>query len=585
MRTEYQRDIHNNYMVIEPGYPIDESSYQVRMLLANVIPFFLPCRLQNMDGKKLFYYEVTSRQSLSGIYEGKKLNYEELKQIFSSFLEVVEKMAEYLLNPDHLVLTPEQIYLDVERRCLYFCYLPGYERPVREQFQSLTEYILPKLDHEDERAVILGYGIYRRALEDVFVLDHMKEEIYRCPAEKSASSIAGSAVSDVSVSNNSVSNNSVSNNSIANNSIANNFKPNNFKSNTNGFPKLSDENNRQSVLFHDTESKKNRYEGKRNIGEELEKRRTRDRKIQEKEAQKSRKQKKRKQKKQIEKNQTEENPIREKQMQKEGTDTGKGKESVLDTVIFCISCGLAAVVILLVILAGYYGYIPIPDTEILLAGIAGILLFMGFLGFIVKKINAKYGSTRSREAEAEEQRGIVYQTFHQDAFDTDSGAELISDQRPVSQPISVGGPSGRPTVDRTLSDRKGKGQKLPERQVLHRTEEEEDYGETTILSHEPVRGPASFVSREPGELATIYLQKDLMILGKMETASDAVIPLPTVSRLHAKVRRIGQEYFLTDLNSRNGTAVNGRMLKAEESYHLQDEDEVDFGQARYIFLK
>ena len=112
-----------------------------------------------------------------------------------------------------------------------------------------------------------------------------------------------------------------------------------------------------------------------------------------------------------------------------------------------------------------------------------------------------------------------------------------------------------------------------------------EFGETVALSANVKRGPASLVSKEPGELATIYLKEDITVVGKLETAADAVIPLPTVSRVHAKIRKKGEEYFLCDLNSRNGTSVNGRMLKNEEEYLLQDEDEVDFAQARYIFLK
>ena len=77
----------------------------------------------------------------------------------------------------------------------------------------------------------------------------------------------------------------------------------------------------------------------------------------------------------------------------------------------------------------------------------------------------------------------------------------------------------------------------------------------------------------------------MTVIGKMETAVDAVIDLPTVSRIHAKIRRRDQEYYLSDLNSRNGTAVNGRLLKEGEDYQLQHEDEVDFAQARYVFLK
>ena len=112
-----------------------------------------------------------------------------------------------------------------------------------------------------------------------------------------------------------------------------------------------------------------------------------------------------------------------------------------------------------------------------------------------------------------------------------------------------------------------------------------DYGETVVLSAGAVSGPASLVSKEPGELATIYLNEDLTVIGKLETACDAVISLPTVSRIHAKIRKKEENYFLSDMNSRNGTSVNGRLLRPDEEYQLEPEDEVDFAQARYIFLE
>ena len=72
---------------------------------------------------------------------------------------------------------------------------------------------------------------------------------------------------------------------------------------------------------------------------------------------------------------------------------------------------------------------------------------------------------------------------------------------------------------------------------------------------------------------------------QLYNAADAVIELPTVSRIHAKIRKREGEYYLTDLNSRNGTSVNGKILKGDEEYCLQDQDQIDFAQARYVFLK
>lgn len=178
MRTEYKRDMNHSYLILRGTEQVDTASYQIRMLAGNAVPGLLKCRLQGVDGHMDFYYEITSRQPVSALYESRKLGNEDLQLIFGGFVRVLEEMAEFLLNPENLLISPEYMYVDIEKKEMYFCYLPGYDHEVRAQLQTLTEYVLPKLDHEDGRAVMLGYGIYRRALEDSFHLEHLKEELY-----------------------------------------------------------------------------------------------------------------------------------------------------------------------------------------------------------------------------------------------------------------------------------------------------------------------------------------------------------------------------------------------------------------------
>ena len=45
-------------------------------------------------------------------------------------------------------------------------------------------------------------------------------------------------------------------------------------------------------------------------------------------------------------------------------------------------------------------------------------------------------------------------------------------------------------------------------------EAEEGFGETMVLTSGLVKGPATLVSREPGELATIYLEQEIVVIGK-----------------------------------------------------------------------
>lgn len=453
MKAEYKRDMNHNYLILYGEKDINTDSYQVRMLVGNIIPSLLKCRIQGVDGKFMMYFDITSKQAVSTLYEEKKLGNEDLRLIFGGFVRVMEEAAEYLINPAQLVLKPQYIFADCEKKELFFCLMPGYDKDIKEQFQLLTEYILPKIDHEDSEAVILGYGVYRRTMENSFHLEHIKEELYR------------------------------------------------------------KQNNKEEIK---TETEKDSREiSVQETGEES----------------------------LMQSSGMSENFWREEKTEK--TDSHKlfGKKVAVFVLILLALAGVTMAI------SG--GYLPHQDISVLLgvvlAGMGGIMLAV----LIIRKAKNVYKQPQ-RESREKPQLSEKF----------------------VRPPINEILQEGSDDSIKTMMEKKS----------LHR-EREEDFGETVVLSAGVVSGPASLVSREPGELAPIYLQEELTVIGKLENACDAVIDLPTVSRIHAKIRKREEEYYLSDMNSRNGTIVNGRLLLPEEEYRLQEEDEVDFAQARYIFLK
>lgn len=59
-----------------------------------------------------------------------------------------------------------------------------------------------------------------------------------------------------------------------------------------------------------------------------------------------------------------------------------------------------------------------------------------------------------------------------------------------------------------------------------------------------------------------------------------------VSRRHARLLRDNQEVYLMDLNSTNGTHLNGESLPPSVEKRLKDGDEITLGQLRvYIYFK
>lgn len=492
MKADYKRDMNHNYLILSGEQEVDTSSYQVRMLAGNVLPSILRCRMQGLDGKTMFYYEITSKQSLASVYEQRKLGLEELQLIFGGFVQAMEEMAEYLLNPGQLVLDPEYIYVDVEKKSLFFCYLPGYEKEVREQFQAFTEYILPKLDHEDNRAVILGYGVYRRALEDSFHLEHIKQELYQVREDKSKFPGRQESVFPEE-----------KKNSLDESAVTGkrNYIETDFES-------VQDEEEKNGDIW----------------SEDLWNGGCDDQKVN------------RKKKNGQEKN------------RQEGCSQRENRHQRKKFVQFMTAIVIVTGIMVGVLAASYLGYLPWLNVEITM-GVGIVFLGIGIVAYLISRNKIQ------REEE--------------------NWRENISNNRKISEEKEY--------MESSNDQWTIKAEKSM--QTVLSEEKSNDFGETTVLSSHILSGPASLVSREPGELATIYLKDDLTIIGKLETACDAVISLPTVSRVHAKIRKREDMYYLSDLNSRNGTSVNGRMLTVNEEYLLQDEDEVDFAQARYVFLQ
>ena len=120
MRSEYKRDMNHNYLILYGEDEINTDSYQVRMLVGNVVPSILKCRIQGMDGKFRVYFDITSKQVLSALYEQRKMTIEDLRLIFGGFVKAMEDAAEYLLNPGQFIMSPEYIYMDVEKEQIYF---------------------------------------------------------------------------------------------------------------------------------------------------------------------------------------------------------------------------------------------------------------------------------------------------------------------------------------------------------------------------------------------------------------------------------------------------------------------------------
>lgn len=122
----------------------------------------------------------------------------------------------------------------------------------------------------------------------------------------------------------------------------------------------------------------------------------------------------------------------------------------------------------------------------------------------------------------------------------------------------------------------------------------------------PVHGPMNFIKNnelendhtvflDPGKINHPYLRRknssETIILshfpfmfGRLEEQADYCIKNPAVGKLHAEITKEGSDYFLTDMNSRNGTIVNGEYLVPGQSAYLNNGDIICFANEEFTFF-
>lgn len=71
-----------------------------------------------------------------------------------------------------------------------------------------------------------------------------------------------------------------------------------------------------------------------------------------------------------------------------------------------------------------------------------------------------------------------------------------------------------------------------------------------------------------------------IIIGKLEGEVDCRIEDLSISRLHAKIVKREGEMFIFDLNSTNGTTVNGKRLRPGEEVKIDNDSQITLGQIK-----
>lgn len=181
MEVEYKKDLRHNYMVVTKNENADSETFCIKMLENQAIEGILALEERQIDNKVLLYYDITAKQSMAAILDKMSLSYDKVKQFCAGIIETVERAYEYLLPEDDFILAPEYLYMDVVTNRPALCFIPGYCKRIKEQMSSLIEFLMNKVDYNDKEAVLLVYHLYAVSREEGYTFDHLTRVLQEKP--------------------------------------------------------------------------------------------------------------------------------------------------------------------------------------------------------------------------------------------------------------------------------------------------------------------------------------------------------------------------------------------------------------------
>lgn len=179
-KAEYIRKINKSSLIITPEKECGTERESIEMFRYNHIPYFLKMEEHRKDVYLQFCYDITSRRSLEQLLEYKSLDYGLLLMILNSFDQACIQTEDFMMTENDILLEPEFIFTDHNLEQMFYCYLPGNQEDICLQFKRFMEYLLQYLEHKDEQAVQLAYGVYQRVVEERTALHNVlkdKEQI------------------------------------------------------------------------------------------------------------------------------------------------------------------------------------------------------------------------------------------------------------------------------------------------------------------------------------------------------------------------------------------------------------------------
>lgn len=159
---EYVRNLNHNYLRFSCDIEKTDGFYQFKMITENKIVGLLESDIRTIDGQSFLYYNITSTQSLRNLFMKKEIEMEWLKDFLLTLKRLARELEAHLLDVKNIIYSPDCIFQDIETGNTFFTYYPNYEPEMNLNMGALAEFLIDKINHQDETLVKCSYELYEK---------------------------------------------------------------------------------------------------------------------------------------------------------------------------------------------------------------------------------------------------------------------------------------------------------------------------------------------------------------------------------------------------------------------------------------
>lgn len=166
MDIRYTTDLNHRYMLIKsPEEPAD--SYDVRILMTNEIPGVLRLDREAVNDERFYRYEITGYRALQDLLKENALKETDIRRFLKNLFWVLSDFEAWLLDPDHLLISAEHLFVDPDRLMPGMIYLPFRNESLRRSLGDLARILMLQQDDRDSRLIVMLCHLMQDLEDDV----------------------------------------------------------------------------------------------------------------------------------------------------------------------------------------------------------------------------------------------------------------------------------------------------------------------------------------------------------------------------------------------------------------------------------